>query len=182
MYRKPSDPSNRLTVANLAQKVIFIAEMKGQLSDGQWENTNPQDHWEVWCDLDAKQVLIDPANIGINFNPIKRNYRFNDSELLECVGDRMLFTVKMAYMFPHLAEAIFSDHWTLPDTLEDYKSTVESAKKGEDKYWSEKLQKWTDLGITKEVVEAIDAYDGYTFEMLRKDCAGLSKAFKANMK
>jgi len=44
---------------NLAQAVIYEGEIKGQLSDGHWENTRPFNHWEAPCRL---EVAVDSEN------------------------------------------------------------------------------------------------------------------------
>lgn len=102
---------NLLVVRNVAQKALFEEELQGQLSDGYWENTKPHDHWEPWCRC---TVLVD-ENVGRNFDwykgkrydrrtgrdypvsrPLKSNYNFANSMLLEAVGDRMLEIARKA--------------------------------------------------------------------------------------
>jgi hypothetical protein len=78
---------NVLRVRTKAQKIMFDDEMSGQISDGQWENTSPDDHWLPWSDA---TVIVDPSNVGRNFQCPKDNYALNSSDLLSIVGDRML--------------------------------------------------------------------------------------------
>jgi hypothetical protein len=78
---------NTLYVANEIQKALFENELKGQLSDGMWENTNPHDHWQPWCRC---QVVVRPTAVGRDFYAKKDNYNFSSKLLVECVGDRML--------------------------------------------------------------------------------------------
>lgn len=78
---------NTLRVRNEAQAILFEEELKGQLSDGMWENTTPHDHWIVWCDA---EVVVDPLNVGRNFWARKTSYRLDHPMLLEVVGDRMI--------------------------------------------------------------------------------------------
>lgn len=82
--------SGTLAVRNKAQKVLLEEELMGQLSDGQWENTNPHDHWEQWC---SAKIIVDPTNVGRDFWVRKDNYRLDDPGLLDIVGHRMLAAV-----------------------------------------------------------------------------------------
>jgi hypothetical protein len=82
----PTNPNNILAVRNESQRRLFEDELKGQLSDGMWENV-AGDHWIAWCDA---TVVVDPDNVGRNFYARKDNYNFNSSALLDCIGDRML--------------------------------------------------------------------------------------------
>lgn len=75
-----------LRVRNLAQ-AIHMTEIDGQLSDGNWENARPENHWRPWCDA---IVVVDPENVGRNFYARKTSYRLNDKDLLDVVGPRML--------------------------------------------------------------------------------------------
>jgi hypothetical protein len=84
---------NTLNVENHAQKVLFEKELKGQLSDGHWENAGPFEHWKDWC---VAEVRVDPTNAGIDFHPRRQRYNFANGELLEAVGARMLSCVRLA--------------------------------------------------------------------------------------
>ncbi len=84
-----------LRLANHAQKVLFEAELKGQLSDGAWENASPSDHWEPWCKATVV-VAEDGQKVGRNFWARKTGYAFA-KELIEVVGDRMMEYVRAAY-------------------------------------------------------------------------------------
>lgn len=87
----------KIHVANLAQKVLMDHELTGQISDGNWENSYPQGHWEDWCTAD---VVVAPDNIGINFYPM-RKYDFLNEELLKVVRTRMILYVRLSARFPH---------------------------------------------------------------------------------
>lgn len=85
-----SDEGNTIRVNTQAQKHLLENELKGQISDGMWENTkgNP---WEDWS---GAKVIVDPNNPGRNFHTTKDNYNLNSTKLLEVVGDRMVDDVK----------------------------------------------------------------------------------------
>lgn len=84
--------TNQIRVRTAAQKIMLDCELMGQISDGMWENTHPQDHWQPWTDA---TVVVDPDHLGRNFWCPKDNYQINSSELLSIVGDRMLSYVQL---------------------------------------------------------------------------------------
>jgi hypothetical protein len=75
-----------INVRNVAQAALLEMEIKGQLSDGHWENTRPDDHWQIWCDAD---VVVEPRNVGRDFWARKDNYGLTSKDLLDVVGERM---------------------------------------------------------------------------------------------
>jgi hypothetical protein len=84
------DKGNVLRVRTQAQKWLVEKELKGQISDGMWENATPQNHWQAWSDAD---VVVDPQNVGRNFYAAKDNYQLNSKDLVSIVGDEMTETV-----------------------------------------------------------------------------------------
>lgn len=70
--------SGTLAFRNPDQKVLFDCELSGQLSDGQWENTEPYDHWEAWCNAET----IVATDIGRDFDVKKQGYGFTRKEFL----------------------------------------------------------------------------------------------------
>jgi len=79
------DEGNTIRVRTQAQKWLLEDELKGQISDGHWENTanNPYKDWAT------AKVIVDPKNPGRNFHTTKDNYQLNSKALLDVVGDRM---------------------------------------------------------------------------------------------
>lgn len=73
------------TVKNTSQYNLFVCEILGQLSDGAWENAQPEDHWEVWHDADIK---IGNADGYSNFKPKRQGYYLES--IVKYVGARML--------------------------------------------------------------------------------------------
>lgn len=94
--------AHQITFKKQSQVILFEAELKGQISDGQWENATPHNHWEVICSAEAVQG----SEPGLNFYP-QRGYKFHDKDLYEAVGDRMIFYVRLYTAFPQLS---LSDH------------------------------------------------------------------------
>ena len=90
--------SNQIRVATKSQAILMELELKGQVSDGYWENSYPHDYKPV-C---SAEVIVDPDNVGINFTP-SRAYNFASPKLIEYVGDRMQQIVLLSWMFPTLS-------------------------------------------------------------------------------
>jgi hypothetical protein len=88
---------DKIVWENQQQKILWDEEMSGQVSDGQWENSYPYDHWERPCKA-ASMVVGSEGNpmAGLNFYP-KRSYGFNKASLLEIVGQRALEAVQAKY-------------------------------------------------------------------------------------
>jgi hypothetical protein len=84
--------TNVLTVRTATQAALFECELKGQLSDGAWENTAPHDHWECWSDA----TVVVGSNVGRNFWARKSNYNFARKDLLEVVSERMIGYARIA--------------------------------------------------------------------------------------
>lgn len=84
-----TDTGNIFYVRNAVQKALFDKELKGQLSDGWWENASPHDHYRDWCN--AEVVVAKPDEpLGHVFSTMRQNYALDAKGLLDCVGDRML--------------------------------------------------------------------------------------------
>lgn len=169
----------QLNVRNVAQKLILKCEMLGQISDGQWENASPTDHWRSWCEAN---IVVDPSNVGHNFYAVKGNYNFTNGELLNIVGDRMLFQVKLGLLLhdlggDELLEAYADHHWQFPEGIEDFRSDARMAQGG-DKYWVERFAMMEGMGIDEEVVAEIENWDGYTKKQLMADLRDLKTIFK----
>jgi len=80
-----------LAVRNERQKLLFEQELLGQISDGFWENAQPENHYN---DFDDVHVIVDEyEDVGVNFD-IRKNYKFHDEDLVGIIGDRMLFMVR----------------------------------------------------------------------------------------
>lgn len=78
--------NDTITVTSAIQAALLEEELKGQISDGMWENTNPRNHWQRPCNA---TVVVGSAP-GHNFRLVKNNYNFASKALIDCVGDRML--------------------------------------------------------------------------------------------
>lgn len=76
-----------LKVKNIQQRVLFNWEICGQLSDGYWENTKPNGHWQIWSLCEC--LVSTDGRYGRNFYALRDDYNLVANELLEAVGQRM---------------------------------------------------------------------------------------------
>ena len=95
--------------ANKRQVALYECEIKGQLSDGHWENAEPSDHWKRMCSA-VVTVATGKQKTGCNFIP-DIQYCFEDEDLVSIVGDRMMEWVKITTAFPEYRNRTDS-HWS----------------------------------------------------------------------
>lgn len=107
----PIEPT--LFVETEVQKVLFEKELRGQISDGAWENASPINHWEPWSACKVEVVGNGPT--GRNFDVKKANYRF--TSIVPVVGDRMLQTVVTELGVPYDEKQLVQDLRKLTNIL-----------------------------------------------------------------
>jgi hypothetical protein len=135
----------KLVFANPEQVVLWNHEMAGQVSDGNWENSRPFDHWEDICGAEVS-YSANPDDWGTQGFKPKRAYNFSSADLLEIVGDRALVAVQMAKAFPGISDKAL-DHSDQLVSKSDWDRLVEIAGRG-DKYWVEMLDTLkTEIGL-----------------------------------
>lgn len=167
---------NTLVVASIEEKILYIHEIRGQLSDGNWENTRPHEHWRPWCDVSWQSCVVDPKNVGPEFFAPKDNYRLTD--LIQYIGDRMLFYLNLYAWSPDTILAYLDDGvGSLPDTIYYWKLYQQKALAG-DAWYAKAVSSWEQYGITQELVEKATNSPVYTEKDLRKILQGLSKSMK----
>lgn len=89
---------------NWEAAALFENGIKGQLSDGKWENARPSNHWEFWC-LNT-EIVVD-GFAYTSGNPRMRNYNLLAKDLLE-ISDvvdewkNVIRFVKSKYFSPEL--------------------------------------------------------------------------------
>lgn len=62
-----------LFLRNEIQVVLWEREICGQISDGAWENTEPNDHWKAWANANAV-VARTECEMGRDFDVLKDDY------------------------------------------------------------------------------------------------------------
>jgi len=164
---------------NRNQVVLFEAELKGQISDGQWENAGPRNHYKAPC-LAVAFVASNEEEIGRNF--FARAYNFSNSDLLEVVGERMINQVKMAQAFPHVPiNQLLDVETNVRETilgLERYSFGTAGT------YYKDKLDKYKTLfGVTTtesliSLLEEKMSAVNYTMKDLRRDLNDMKKCWR----
>lgn len=111
--------THRILFRNARQVAIFTHELRGQLSDGHWENTGPRGHWRPWA---SAQVRVAEAGeqVGRNFSVVKDNYNFSAPDLLDAVSLRMRSYAVLAEIvglerLPALASLVDIDGYFQPE-------------------------------------------------------------------
>jgi len=170
---------NTIGFHNRNQVVLFEAELKGQISDGMWENARPSNHYHAPCDSTA-YVATDDSGVGRNFHA--RAYNFNNNELVEIIGDRMINFVKLSQAFPQLA---ISQLFDIDSNVHDTISNMERyAQEPGDGYWLYELTALRSsfgVGTTDELISLLEtrmATVNYTLPQLRKDLNDMKKCWK----
>lgn len=87
---------NTLAFRNHIQAALFEVELKGQISDGAWENSRPHDHYKAWCNA---KVIVEPTNLGKDFYAQRERYNFSSKDLLDVIGNRMLSYGRLSLIF-----------------------------------------------------------------------------------
>jgi len=161
---------NVLKVSTQEEKILFVTEFAGQISDGMWESV-PGDHWQVWTGC---EVQVCPENPGRNFWARKDNYNLASKSLLEVVGDRMLFTLNLI-MQDGLPEEIWRE---LPEGTSEHLFT------SSDPYFVARREKLATFGVTQarclEIQHQIEnkVPGSFTYMDMRKAITRLRNAMK----
>jgi hypothetical protein len=148
---------------NRVQLALWQNELVGQISDGKWENSKPNNHWEFWGDATA---VCNPSRaLGLYsfINPRKNNYSFKS--LIPVIGDRMLGFAKMSQVDSD------NDVISLAEYIqEENLKTLEQIKELSKEYtW---LQKDVEK-LTQDTLNKFWALD-YDMKDLRKDLSEIS--------
>jgi hypothetical protein len=112
----PAQPETAVTlfVENRVQAALYEWEMKGQMSDGQWENSRPHGHWRT---PNEAQVVVRPGKVGRNFYT-ERAYNFANRDLFEAVSHRMVRFAKIAIFFSDVSiDALAEYRWDFDNDL-----------------------------------------------------------------
>jgi len=162
---------------NQEQRIIFLYEMLGQISDGMWENTRPGNHYLPWMKIKEDNAVVDSENFGVDSSLrfAKRNYNFANKDLLDIVGERLIIKINLYRKYGQKILDLFAkDHWLIPDNLYSWEDMEFSTNP----YFVEKAKKLAAAGITKEMIKDVCNNPVYTRKDLNKDCAGLKKVLK----
>ena len=115
--------SNQITFRTAAQAAIFQHEIKGQISDGMWENS-PGTDWGTWCDTD---VLVG-SNTGRSGYVSKKGFALERLAKHDVVAGRMIDYAKLSMAFPKLD---LDDLYVLDNFRTDIHTIMKYAEKSE---------------------------------------------------
>jgi hypothetical protein len=166
-----------INFANRNQVILYECELKGQISDGQWENSYPHDHFESMCDAIAKVG----SPLGPSFYP-RRRYNFASPSLLSVVGERMIYYVKLYNAFPSLS---FDDNWNYELSAffnSDGVFRLTTKMPGASSYVIEKIEKILNkVGVTEQ--EFCDKINSISYNMknLKNDLRDMSKIVNSKL-
>lgn len=149
---------------NQVQADLFKHEISGQISDGMWENARPFNHWKVWCEA---EVAVDPENVGVNFWAQKNNYGFDNHELLEIIGERMINICMLSIKG-------YPDH-VIRDFHEYNKREI-----NDNAYWTKKREAFIDAFGSYDAYERVLKEGRWTMKQVRselKDMKAIIKIF-----
>lgn len=167
--------SGTLTFRTAVQAVLFENELKGQISDGHWENSRPQDHYKQWC---GAEVLVG-ENVGRDFYAKRDTYNLCSKDLLDVVAKRMLGYARLtialgtdaAKAFEHLFDC---DGWTGIPQYQDH---------AEGRYWYD-VRHNLEAAFERydrspeDIREIIESEDTYTMKNLLADLREMKKAMR----
>jgi hypothetical protein len=168
-----NDKTGTMYLTTSSAIALFKGEIKGQLSDGMWENTRPDDHWHFWQDLN---VVLGHENIVVA-NPQawrnrcrKNNYAL--TKLIPIIGDRM---VKIGQMGQHTTDdqAIRAGEY-MPETFVEWQ-TCKVADRWRYDFIADYMK-----SVNEELARAFYAFkDTYGVKELKADLGRIKEAMKS---
>lgn len=69
---------------------LYGAELRGQFSDGMWENCRPFDHWKFWSRLNVQLSQNPTGTVATDASWLCKKNDYSLYALLPVIGDRML--------------------------------------------------------------------------------------------
>jgi hypothetical protein len=165
--------NNTITFATHTQAAIWNEELIGQISDGQWENTNNTD-WEKWCDADVEVG----SEIGRNFKYVKKdNFMFNSKKLIEIVGDRMVVYAILGDFFKNAQVKLDVIEYTLNVKIDnDYNITDVTLTSNTGEFWDKRRAYVESIGFNE--IKKVLIESPYNLKSLRADLRAISKTIK----
>lgn len=177
------------TLPSKGLKAIFDHEIRGQISDGAWENTLPYSHWHFWSALDT-QVGKDWA---FKFNrlvpsnekyPTKKTAYNLVGELLDPEVIDLSYRMRAYYVDAELdfglgrdAEFLVTQTGTIK-SLDDVRSELKRVASGfSSDYWNAKIAK-IETVTPDDLALFTQTYDAYTRKHLINDLRLLKKQMK----
>lgn len=153
-----------LNFRNPVQQALFECELMGQISDGMWENAKPYDHWKKWGECDVDCSPNKPLG-RTGFWPRKDNYNFASPELLDVIGERMVWLA-------NLAEA---QQFSIDDLRSFYDFTDRDST---EKYWVEKRAQCIKIFGSYKTLDAIRRNGSYDMKKLKAELTDMKSIIR----
>lgn len=173
---------NKLYVSSVEQKIIFYCEMRGQISDGYWENMRPHDHWKIWSSLEWDDIIVSDRLKGRTFDAKYSNYNFAAIELLKIVGERLAYKIRLYKHYPKIMEPILKEnHWEIPENLRMLFTMVGGINTPLQPFLEKTRMNLLAKGLTAEMMLSAWIDMWYNVDLLREDCKKLQEACKIKL-
>lgn len=148
-----------ITFRTAEQAAIFECELKGQISDGKWENT-PDTDWSKWC---KAKVQVGEKVGRAGFYPRKDNFNLAAPDLVSIVGKRMCTYARLA-----ACGVALQDIRKLADGVSDIYGNFVGIPKHTGQYWDD-VRRFLDRWNLDWVEDILTDPEGYDLEDLKKD-------------
>lgn len=160
-----------MTLTTPAAATVMECEIKGQMSDGAWENSNPSDHWKFWNDL---TVEVGDKNFVTSKDIWQcRKAGYGLTSLIEYVGERMIAQGRMATALNRLLTRDEGDAAEyMPASFDEF-----LCHKNNNDWKHDFVKKYMD-GISLEMAQTYYATE-YTEKDLRQDLKRIREAIKS---
>lgn len=168
---------DKLYVPSMEQKIVFMCEMQGQISDGMWENLRPHDHWKKWSALRWDDVIVSHDLFGRTFDVPFSKYAFSDYRLLKIVGKRTILKIRLYQMYPKIVEPILKeDHWSIPEEIVYAGLSTEVTA-----YVTQQRRVLEERGLTRKMLQTALLQVTYEYSDLVEDCKILEDACRTRI-
>lgn len=163
---------HKLVFKTPVQAILFEHELKGQLSDGHWENSRPHNHWEAPCRAVVSWSATGPW--GREWYYQDRKYNFANKDLLDVVGMRMvrLARVVLGVSYEVAEEASAMDAFNLDGSLEGRPPTW---------FDSRRREQFATLPL-ESIQKALEDESLYSMRDLRRDLKEMKNIFESQLR
>lgn len=162
--RRRRDVKGKIYLPTPTALALWSSEIRGQLSDGMWENSTPWEHWVFWSKMTPE---LGAPKVEADQRPVKDSYNF--AALIPIVGDRMVKSGRMAAAGGTPEDARHAEY--MPETYEEFMRNKETGS------WEQDYIKKYMEPITPELAKKYYATK-YDMKDLKRDLMSIKAAMK----
>ncbi len=160
----------KITFRTVSQAILFESELKGQISDGHWENSGHD--FRPWCDAE----ICVGEQVGRDFDVKYDRYNFLNRSLLEVVAVRMIAYVRLGLAYGRENVHIL-EHLLDPD------GNFQGLPMGEDDYTKQVFRDIVTLLVKQnaslgDVKRAVECGETYRLPQLLADLREMKNTIK----